>query len=37
MHILKNEQPKDDLYNIEQFNLELTKKMPHLIKKNTIG
>ena len=32
MHILKNQQPKDVLYNIEHFNLELTKKMPHLIK-----
>ena len=32
MHILKNQQPKDALYNIEHFNLELTKKMPHLIK-----
>ena len=32
MHILKNQQPKDALYSIEHFNLELTKKMPHLIK-----
>ena len=32
MHILKNQQPKDALYNIEHFNLEFTKKMPHLIK-----
>ena len=32
MHILKNQQPNDALYNIEHFNLELTKKMPHLIK-----
>ena len=32
MYILKNQQPKDALYNIEHFNLELTKKMPHLIK-----
>ena len=32
MHILKNQQPKDAVYNIEYFNLELTKKMPHLMK-----
>ena len=32
MHILKNQQPKDALYNIEHFNLELTKKMSHLMK-----
>ena len=32
MHILKNQQPKDAVYNIEHFNLELTKKMPHLMK-----
>ena len=32
MHILNNQQPKDAVYNIEHFNLELTKKMPHLIK-----
>ena len=32
IHILKNQQPKDAVYNIEHFNLELTKKMPHLIK-----
>ena len=28
MHILNNQQPKDAVYNIEHFNLELTKKMP---------
>ena len=27
MHILKNQQPKDAVYNIEHFNLEATKKM----------
>ena len=32
MHILKNQQTKDAVYNIEHFNLELTKKMPHLMK-----
>ena len=32
MHILKNQQPKDTVYNIEHFNLELTKKMSHLMK-----
>ena len=32
MHILKNQQPKDAVCNIEHFNLELTKKMPHLMK-----
>ena len=32
MHILNNQQPKDAVYNIEHFNLELTKKMPHLMK-----
>ena len=32
MHILNNQQPKDAVYNIEHFNLELAKKMPHLIK-----
>ena len=32
MYILNNQQPKDAVYNIEHFNLELTKKMPHLIK-----
>ena len=32
MHILNNQQPKYAVYNIEHFNLELTKKMPHLIK-----
>ena len=32
MHILNNQQPKDAVYNIEHFNLELTKKMLHLIK-----
>ena len=32
MHILKNQQPKDTVYNIEHFNLELMKKMPHLMK-----
>ena len=32
MHILKNQQPKDAVYNIEHFNLELTKKMLHLMK-----
>ena len=32
MHILNNQQPKDAVYNIEHFNLELTKKMSHLIK-----
>ena len=32
MHILKNQQPKDAVYNTEHFNLELTKKMPHLMK-----
>ena len=32
MHILKNQQPKDDVYNTEHFNLELTKKIPHLMK-----
>ena len=32
MHTLKNQQPKDAAYNIEHFNLELTKKMPHLVK-----
>ena len=31
MHILNNQQPKDAVYNIEHFILELTKKMPHLI------
>ena len=32
MHIMKNQQPKDAVYNIKHFNLELTKKMPHLMK-----
>ena len=32
MHILKNQQPKVAVYNIEHFNLELTKKMSHLMK-----
>ena len=32
MHILENQQPKDAVYKIEHFNLELTKKMPHLMK-----
>ena len=32
MHILKNQQPKDAVYNIEHFNLEATKKMPHLME-----
>ena len=32
MHILKNQQPKDAVYSIEHFNLEATKKMPHLMK-----
>ena len=32
MHILKNQQPKDAVYNIEHFNLQATKKMPHLMK-----
>ena len=32
MHILKNQQPKDAVYNTDHFNLELTKKMPHLMK-----
>ena len=32
MHILKNQQPKYAVYNIEHFNLEATKKMPHLMK-----
>ena len=32
MHILKNQQPEDAVYNIEHFNLGLTKKMPHLMK-----
>ena len=30
--MLKNQQPKDAVYNIEHFHLELTKKMPHLMK-----
>ena len=32
MHILNNQQPKDAVYNTEHFSLELTKKMPHLVK-----
>ena len=32
MHVLKNQPPKDVVYNIEHFNLELTKKIPHLMK-----
>ena len=32
VHILKNQQPKDAVYNIEHFNLGLIKKMPHLMK-----
>ena len=32
MYILKNQQPKDAVYNIERFNLEATKKMSHLMK-----
>ena len=37
MHILKNQQPKDAVYSIEHFNLKATKKMPHLMKNNTVG
>ena len=32
IYILKNQQLKDAVYNIEHFNLELTKKMLHLMK-----
>ena len=32
LHIMKTQQPKDAVYNIEHFNLAATKKMPHLMK-----